>query len=277
MTNYPFFVWEVALAKFPNLVDFGVLMKEAQKPDHGLLYSIIKRTYCEPDAEHQSRAYHDDLRLSQPVVSVLVPLLDLHRTMWGTPFPPTSLHVLHLEGIDRRTLSYLAAMSTAGLSSCLNSLRDLRVSFVDPSGRGYVDHTERHALRTIMVAAQNLAKVRVGTLEKHFHLKLIDIFDPEHTWQNLGQVDLRQVTLDLAELMAFIRSHQSSLRQLSFTMNEQPSNQPTSWEVCLDYMDWALDRDSVSGTNELREVFESASLHMCPEQSGLLKLTAIWN
>ncbi len=206
--------WHHALQRLPNLKDFRVLMREARKPNHGLLGPTMSRTFVEPDIETDFRYIFPALpTLSEWTDSCMpAPSLQEHLPI---------LHTLHLEGLNLRrfidlTSSHQARAACGAPFTFLCGVRDLRVDLVSAKTPDSLYQTGALtlALRNTLIAAKNIVKLRVSWLRLGRQPWCIHIFPNEHTWPDLRYVELHGIGSKANELADFIRRQRASLRRL---------------------------------------------------------------
>lgn len=198
--------WLYGLERFPNLTDFHISLQEARKPNHGLLHSIMSRTFVEPDV------YIDD----EPQIPVLPILERLKDPSYTTSMPrksPLAIDTLHLEGINIRSFPFLTVRPGTGLAY-LRGIRQLQLDIGPTEGLAATMKFEMSELGTTLIAINGLVKLQVSCLKPAWELSLNDIFQDEHIWPNLTHVELEGIDSKPEDLAGFIERHRRSLQRL---------------------------------------------------------------
>ena len=207
--------WLYALERFPTLTDFHISLQEAQKHNHGLLNSIVSRTFVEPDV------YIDD----EPQIPVLSILEQLKNPSCTTSMPrksPIAIDTLHLEGINIRSFLIMNVRPGTGLAY-LRGIRHLRLDIGPTEGLAATMNFEMSELGATIVAIRGLVKLQVSCLKPAWELSLNDIFQDEHIWPDLAHVELDGIDSESEDLAGFIGRHRRSLQRL--IIRDSPINE----------------------------------------------------
>ncbi len=205
-------LWSKALSAFSNLREIRLLMREYQKPNNGLLHSVVRRTFCKPDGDMNDilpfgvrcgNAGQFHLR------SFMQPRLD------GPLRPARSARPrsLHLENLHRCALGHLWVED---LSVC-SSLENLHVSFAWDEH----DSMELQPKSTwwwfgqLLSAATNLRELHVSHEPNvAFYLPLTHILPLDCLRPKLEVIELSQVRVRVQELACFVAYHRDKLQRL---------------------------------------------------------------
>ena len=207
--------WLYALERFPTLTDLHISLQEARKHNHGLLNSIMSRTFVEPDV------YNDD----DPQIPVLPILEQLKNPSCTTSMPrksPIAIDTLHLEGINIRSFLIMNVRPGTGLAY-LRGIRHLRLDRGPIEGLAATTNFEMSELGATIVAIKGLVKLQVSCLKPAWELSLNDTFQDEHIWPHLAHVELDGIDSKADDLAAFIERHRRSLQRL--IIRDSPINE----------------------------------------------------
>ena len=205
-------MWSKALSAFSNLREIRLLMREYQKPDNGLLQSVVRRSFCEPDGDMNDMLPFG-IRCGNAGQFHLRSFMQSRLNGPLRPARSARLRSLHLENVHRCALGHLWAEDL----SIWSSLENLHVSFAWDEH----DSMELQPKSTLwwfgqlLSAATNLRELHVSHEPNvAFYLPLTHILPSDCLRPKLEVIELSQVRIRVQELACFVVYHRDNLQRL---------------------------------------------------------------